>query len=82
MEGERRKVAHRRAVGAMAACLRLIDRLGGSSFALRKARVKEQPLKMAAELLDVYAARQAHPGFTFAAEWHPEPPQSSAPMGM
>lgn len=43
-----------------------LDRLGGQSFALRKARVKEQLLKMAAELLDIYAARAAHPGFTFA----------------
>ena len=40
-----------------------LDRLGGQSFALRKARVKEQLLKMAAELLDIYAARAAHPGF-------------------
>nr|WP_242344240.1 transcription-repair coupling factor [Anaeromyxobacter sp. SG22] len=43
-----------------------LDRLGGQSFALRKARVKEQLLKMAAELLDIYAARAAHPGFQFA----------------
>jgi transcription-repair coupling factor (superfamily II helicase) len=43
-----------------------LDRLGGQSFALRKARVKEQLLKMAAELLDLYAARTAHPGFAFA----------------
>jgi transcription-repair coupling factor (superfamily II helicase) len=42
-----------------------LDRLGGQSFALRKARVKEQLLKMAAELLDLYAARAAHPGFRF-----------------
>jgi len=42
-----------------------LDRLGGSSFALRKARVKEQLLKMAAELLGLYAARAAHPGFGF-----------------
>ena len=42
-----------------------LDRLGGQSFALRKARVKEQLLKMAAELLDIYAARAAHPGFEF-----------------
>ncbi len=42
-----------------------LDKLGGSSFALRKARVKEQLLKMAAELLDIYAARSAHPGFGF-----------------
>jgi len=52
--------------GASPEGLRL-DRLGGSSFALRKARVKEQLLKMAAELLDIYAARAAHPGFAFAA---------------
>jgi transcription-repair coupling factor (superfamily II helicase) len=45
-----------------------LDRLGGGSFALRKARVKEQLLKMAAELLDIYAARAAHPGFKFADE--------------
>jgi transcription-repair coupling factor (superfamily II helicase) len=43
-----------------------LDRLGGTSFALRKARVKEQLLKMAAELLDLYAARAAHPGFAFS----------------
>src|SRR6266568_5018008 len=43
-----------------------LDRLGGSSFALRKARVKEQLLKMAAELLGIYAARAAHPGFAFS----------------
>jgi len=43
-----------------------LDRLGGSSFALRKARVKEQLLKMAAELLSIQAARAAHPGFAFA----------------
>jgi transcription-repair coupling factor (superfamily II helicase) len=43
-----------------------LDRLGGQSFALRKARVKEQLLKMAAELLDIYAARAAHPGHAFS----------------
>ncbi|WP_242392091.1 transcription-repair coupling factor [Anaeromyxobacter oryzisoli] len=53
--------------GASPESIRL-DRLGGSSFALRKARVKEQLLKMAAELLDIYAARAAHPGFQY-----PEP---------
>ncbi|HET7753383.1 MAG TPA: transcription-repair coupling factor, partial [Anaeromyxobacteraceae bacterium] len=51
--------------GASPDAIRL-DRLGGSSFALRKARVKEQLLKMAAELLDLYAARAANPGFGFA----------------
>jgi transcription-repair coupling factor (superfamily II helicase) len=53
--------------GASPDAIRL-DKLGGSSFALRKARVKEQLLKMAAELLDIYAARAAHPGFQY-----PEP---------
>ncbi len=43
-----------------------LDRLGGTSFALRKARVKEQLLKVAAELLEIYAARAAHPGFAFS----------------
>ncbi len=50
--------------GASPEAVRL-DRLGGQSFALRKARVKEQLLKMAAELLDIYAARAAHPGFAY-----------------
>jgi transcription-repair coupling factor (superfamily II helicase) len=52
--------------GAAPDAIRL-DKLGGTSFALRKARVKEQLLKMAAELLDIYAARAAHQGFAFAA---------------
>jgi transcription-repair coupling factor (superfamily II helicase) len=52
--------------GAAPDAIRL-DRLGGSSFALRKARVKEQLLQMAAELLEIYAARTAHPGHAFAA---------------
>jgi len=67
-----------------------LDRLGGSSFALRKARVKEQLLQMAAELLEVHAARAAHPGHAFAepdeiyrefeAEfpWEPTPDQQKA----
>jgi transcription-repair coupling factor (superfamily II helicase) len=56
--------------GAAAETIRL-DRLGGSAFALRKARVKEQLLKMAAELLDIYAARAAHPGHAY-----PEPDET------
>jgi transcription-repair coupling factor (superfamily II helicase) len=56
--------------GAAPEAVRL-DRLGGSSFALRKARVKEQLLKMAAELLDIYAARAAHPGHAL-----PEPDEA------
>ena len=40
-----------------------LDSLKSQTFAKRKARVKEQLLKMAAELLDIYAARAAHPGY-------------------
>ncbi len=43
-----------------------LDRLGGQSFELRKKKVKEELLKMAAELLDIYAARKAHPGTAFS----------------
>jgi transcription-repair coupling factor (superfamily II helicase) len=50
--------------GAAPDAIRL-DRLGGTSFALRKARVKEQLLKMAGELLALYAARAANPGFPY-----------------
>jgi transcription-repair coupling factor (superfamily II helicase) len=75
--------------GAAPEAVRL-DRLGGSSFALRKARVKEQLLQMAAELLDVYAARAANPGHAFAGPdeiyrefeaefpWEPTPDQQKA----
>ncbi|MDP1826897.1 MAG: transcription-repair coupling factor [Archangium sp.] len=42
-----------------------LDRLGTSVFEKRKAQVKEQLLKMAAELLQLYAERKAHPGFAF-----------------
>ena len=44
-----------------------LDRLGGQAFAVRKKKVKEELLKMAAELLDIYAARKAHPGTAFSA---------------
>ncbi|MDP2272729.1 MAG: transcription-repair coupling factor [Archangium sp.] len=42
-----------------------LDKLGSSAFERRKAQVKEQLLKMAAELLQLYAERKAHPGFAF-----------------
>ncbi len=45
--------------GADPALVRL-DRLGGQGWAKTKARVKEELLQMAAELLDIYAAREAH----------------------
>jgi transcription-repair coupling factor (superfamily II helicase) len=43
-----------------------LDRLGTGSWAKTKARVKEVLLKMAAELLRLYAARKAHPGHPFS----------------
>ncbi len=42
-----------------------LDKLGTGAFERRKAQVKEQLLKMAAELLQLYAERKAHPGFAF-----------------
>ncbi|HEX9576625.1 MAG TPA: transcription-repair coupling factor, partial [Myxococcales bacterium] len=44
-----------------------LDSLQSQSFQKRKARVKEELLKMAAELLDIYASRAAHQGFAFSA---------------
>ncbi|HEY3587497.1 MAG TPA: CarD family transcriptional regulator, partial [Myxococcaceae bacterium] len=42
-----------------------LDKLGGTGWLRTKQRVKEALLKMAAELLRLYAARHAHPGFAF-----------------
>ena len=42
-----------------------LDRLGTTSWEKTKKRVKENLLKMAAELLQIYAARKAHPGTAF-----------------
>ncbi|HYV46829.1 MAG TPA: transcription-repair coupling factor [Myxococcaceae bacterium] len=42
-----------------------LDKLGGTSWEKTKKRIKENLLQMAAELLRIYAARQAHPGFAF-----------------
>ncbi len=44
-----------------------LDRLGTNAFERRKAQVKEQLLQMAAELLQLYAERKAHPGYAFHA---------------
>jgi transcription-repair coupling factor (superfamily II helicase) len=44
-----------------------LDRLGTQSWEKTKKRVKEHLLKMAAELLQLYAARRAHPGQAFSA---------------
>jgi transcription-repair coupling factor (superfamily II helicase) len=43
-----------------------LDKLGGTSWEKTKRRVKEQLLKMAAELLQMYAARKAHPGHAYS----------------
>jgi transcription-repair coupling factor (superfamily II helicase) len=43
-----------------------LDKLGGTSWEKTKKRVKEQLLKMAAELLQMYAARRAHPGHAYS----------------
>ncbi|QDE66453.1 transcription-repair coupling factor [Myxococcus xanthus] len=44
-----------------------LDKLGTTSWEKTKKRVKEQLLKMAAELLQIAAARKAHPGHAFSA---------------
>ncbi len=44
-----------------------LDALGAVGFTNRKKKVKEELLKMAAELIDLYAARAAHPGHAYAA---------------
>ncbi|HEY3446372.1 MAG TPA: transcription-repair coupling factor [Myxococcales bacterium] len=43
-----------------------LDKLGSGSWERRKNAVKEHLLKMAAELLKLYAARKAHPGHAFS----------------
>ena len=47
-----------------------IDKLGGTSWARVKERVKASVEKMAQDLLDTYAARQALPGMIFNADEH------------
>ncbi len=42
-----------------------VDRLGGSTFAKTKSRVKKEVRQMADELLRLYAEREAQPGFAF-----------------
>ncbi|MBX7100864.1 MAG: transcription-repair coupling factor [Myxococcaceae bacterium] len=44
-----------------------LDKLGSDSWAKTKARVREQLLQMAGELLKLYSERAAHPGFAFSA---------------
>jgi transcription-repair coupling factor (superfamily II helicase) len=43
-----------------------LDKLGTTSWEKTKKKVKEQLLKMAAELLNIAAARRAHPGHAFS----------------
>ncbi len=44
-----------------------LDRLGTPGWEKKKQQVKEQLLKLAAELLTLYAQRKAHPGHAFSA---------------
>jgi transcription-repair coupling factor (superfamily II helicase) len=44
-----------------------LDKLGGESWKLRKARVKDAVLKLAHELLKLQAERQVHPGTAYPA---------------
>jgi transcription-repair coupling factor (superfamily II helicase) len=45
-----------------------LDRLGGAAWARTKERVKTALLAMAADLVQVHAARQLHPGYAFSQE--------------
>lgn len=42
-----------------------LDRIGGADWAKRKGRAKKAVKEIAAELIKLYAARQAAPGYTF-----------------
>ncbi len=43
-----------------------LDSLKSNAFVKRKQRVKEELLRMAAELLELYASRKAHPGHAYS----------------
>jgi len=45
-----------------------LDRLGGAAWARTKERVKAALFTMAADLVQVHAARQMHPGYSFSQE--------------
>ena len=45
-----------------------LDRLGGVAWARTKERVKAALFAMAADLVELHAARQTHPGYSFAPE--------------
>jgi transcription-repair coupling factor (superfamily II helicase) len=47
-----------------------VDRLGGTTWEKAKTRVKKAMRDMAEELLKLYAARKAVPGFAFSADSH------------
>jgi transcription-repair coupling factor (superfamily II helicase) len=47
-----------------------LDRLGGTTWEKAKTRVKKAMRDMAEELLKLYAARKAVPGYAFAADTH------------
>ncbi|MCP4807444.1 MAG: transcription-repair coupling factor [Proteobacteria bacterium] len=45
-----------------------LDKLGGETWQIRKARVKEAVLRFAAELVKLQASRQVHPGHAYDVE--------------
>ena len=47
---------------------RQLSRLGGAEWARSKSRAKHEILEMADELIKLYAARQAAPGYAFSAD--------------
>lgn len=47
-----------------------MDRIGGSSWSKKKAKVKEAVRAMAEELVKLYATRELHPGHAFEADGH------------
>ncbi len=47
-----------------------MDRIGGASWARKKAKVKEAVRQMAEELIKLYATRELHPGHAFGADTH------------
>ncbi len=51
-----------------------LDKLGGTTWAKTKSRIKRSMLDMADELLKLYAERRITPGFSFSAQghWHQE----------
>ncbi|MFH1654368.1 MAG: transcription-repair coupling factor [Pseudomonadota bacterium] len=47
-----------------------LDKLGSLKFEVRKSKAKKEILKIAKELIEIYAARMAHPGKAFPSDDH------------